>query len=194
MEAARPAAVTRRRRTGAKHAALGDDRVDQSAGVTSKAGLCTGDAAGAVGRPPAWRSSSAGRSSIAIRPPSASTGSTVDGGRGHAERDAVVPGQDGQRVRADLVGGVAVGGDAVGAGDDQVDLAALHDAPAATSRDEPVRDALPGHLPRGEPGTLHQRARLVDPHQRTRPARGRRGSRPGPCHSLQWRGRRHCSG
>src|SRR3990172_5699716 len=42
------------------------------------------------------------------------------------ERHAVGPGEDGDAVGADLVGHVAVGGDPVGPGDDQIDPARLH--------------------------------------------------------------------
>ena len=43
--------------------------------------------------------------------------------RGDVERDVVLARQDGDAVGADLVRGVAVGGDPVGADDDEVDLA-----------------------------------------------------------------------
>src|SRR5207253_9327180 len=68
----------------------------------------------------------------------------VDGraGRRHVERDAVVAGEHGQPIGADLVGGIAVGGDAVGAGDDEVDEALLHHVGGRHVRDEPVGNAL----------------------------------------------------
>ena len=43
-------------------------------------------------------------------------------GRGDVERDAVLLRQHGDGVGADLVGDVAVGGDAIGADDHEIDL------------------------------------------------------------------------
>jgi hypothetical protein len=66
-------------------------------------------------------------------------GREVDGagGGGDVERDAVGLGGEGHGVGADLVGDVAVGGDAVGADDHQVDLAAgfIHHAERAVGED-----------------------------------------------------------
>ena len=72
-------------------------------------------------------------------------------------------GQDGQRVRADLVGGVAVRGDPVRADEDDVDLAAGHQVPGGHVGDERVRHAGLGQLPGRQPGALQVRPRLVDP-------------------------------
>ena len=71
--------------------------------------------------------------------------------RGDVERNAVVAGEHRHRVGADLVGGVAVGRDAVRAGHDQVHLAALHHEAGHHVGDQPVRDAFLDELPRGEP-------------------------------------------
>ena len=73
-------------------------------------------------------------------------------------------GEHGERVCADLVRGVAVRGDAVGAGDDQVDLAARHQRRRGAVGDHGVRDAGRLELPGGEPRALEQRPRLVDEH------------------------------
>src|SRR5450756_2185049 len=88
----------------------------------------------------------------------------VDGGerRGDVERDAVLFGQHRDGVRADLVGRVAVGGDAVGADDHAVHGAALDEVPGHVVADEAVRDALDAELPGREPGALQPGARLVD--------------------------------
>src|SRR6185369_11972004 len=66
----------------------------------------------------------------------------VDGavGRRHVEGDVVVLGQDGQAVGADLVGHVALGGDAVRAHDDHLDLARLHQRGGRAVGDEGVGD------------------------------------------------------
>ena len=68
-----------------------------------------------------------------------------------------------ESVRADLVGGVAVRGDAVGAGDHAVDLTARHQRGSGRVDDHRMRDARLLELPRGQARTLEQRARLVDP-------------------------------
>ena len=72
--------------------------------------------------------------------------------------------EHGERVRADLVRGVAVRRDAVGAGDDQVDLAARHHRRRGGVGDHRVRDAGCLELPGGEARALEQRPRLVDEH------------------------------
>ena len=97
-----------------------------SAGVTSKAGFRTSVPAGAMRTPRTIRTSSALRSSIGMAAPSGVSRSTELVGARDVERDAVASREDGQRVRADLVGRVAVGGHPVGADDDDVDLATRH--------------------------------------------------------------------
>ena len=69
-------------------------------------------------------------------------------GCGDVERDPVTGRQDGQRVRAHLVGRVAVGGHPVRPDDDGVDLAARHQVAGRDIRDEGVRHARPGPAPR----------------------------------------------
>ena len=71
------------------------------------------------------------------------------------------PGQQGDAVGADLVGRVAVGGDPVGADDDQLDLALLHHLGGHVVADQGDGDAPPLQLPGGQPGPLEQRPGLV---------------------------------
>ena len=72
--------------------------------------------------PPWWVTSTGERSSMGMASPVGVA--SVDGGPGSGavERDAVLFGEDGDVVGADLVGDVAVGGDAVCADDDGLDL------------------------------------------------------------------------
>ena len=92
--------------------------------MTSKAGLRAGKRA---------VTSAASRSSIGISAPVGGRRSSVERRRDDVERDAVVRGEHGEAVRADLVRGVAVRRDPVGAGDDAVDLAAAIRCAAAES-------------------------------------------------------------
>ena len=85
------------------------------------------------------------------------------GRRADVERDAVPRREDGQRVRADLVGGVAVGRDPVRPDEDDVDLAAGHQVPGGHVGEQRVRHAGLGQLPGRQPGALEVRPRLVDP-------------------------------
>ena len=97
----------------AENAALGDDSGDVLCGRDVEGGIADADAvrrelfAGVV------RDFDGGALLDGDRV--AGRSGEVDGGpgRGHIERDAVLPGQDGDVVGADLVGGVTVGGDAV---------------------------------------------------------------------------------
>ena len=88
---------------------LGDDRRDQRRRRDVEGGVAhaaTRRARSGGRRRPRPRPGA--RSSIGIAAPSASPASTVEVGRDDVERHAVVVRQHGQRVRADLVGGVAV--------------------------------------------------------------------------------------
>ena len=69
---------------------------------------------------------------------------------------------EGEGVGADLVGDVAVGGDAVGADDDGVHEAAGDDTGGGAIDDDLVRDAFRGQLPRGQARALEERAGLID--------------------------------
>ena len=76
------------------------------------------------------------------------------GGRGDVERDAVFFGEDGQGVGANLVGSVAVGGNAVGAGDDAGNLALPHQDAGGGIGHQRGRNAQLLELPGGEAGAL----------------------------------------
>ena len=102
----------------------------RSAGVTSKAGFRAGKRS---------VSSAGSRSSMGISAPVLVA--KVDGrGRGnHVEGNLVEPGEHRERIRPDLVRRIAVGSDAIGAGDDQVDLARSHQRCGRGVRDHRVR-------------------------------------------------------
>ena len=68
-----------------------------------------------------------------------------------------------ERVRPDLVRGVAVRRDPIGADEDHVDVASGHERPGGHVRDERVPHAGLLELPCRQPGALEVRPRLVDP-------------------------------
>ena len=74
-------------------------------------------------------------------------------------------GEHGHAVGADLVRGVAVGGDAVGAHHHEVDLAPRHDRRGRHVGDDGVGDSLARQFPRGEPRPLEHGPRLPGPHR-----------------------------
>ena len=78
------------------------------------------------------------------------------------------------RVRADLVGDVAVGGHAVAADDDRVDLAAAHEPRGGAVDEQLVGDAGAPQLPDRQPRALQQRPRLAREHRQLA-ARGELG-------------------
>ena len=84
--------------------------------------------------------------------------------RRHIERHVVVMREHGQPVRADLVGEVTVGADAVCPHDDRVHHALLHERAGHGVADERVRHARLPELPRGQAGALGYGPRLVDPY------------------------------
>jgi hypothetical protein len=65
-------------------------------------------------------------------------------------RNAVVGAGQRLEIGADLVGDVAVGGDAVGADDHRVDLALAHQDAGGVVGDQGVRHAVLGQFPGGE--------------------------------------------
>ncbi len=114
--------------------------------------------------------------------------------RGDVERHVVRVRHHRHRVRADLVGDVAVRRDPVGADDDEVDVALAHERPGHALGDHGRRHVVAHQLPRREARALKERARLVGEHlRRPCPARPRRGSRRARCRSRPSRARRHCS-
>ena len=137
--------------------------VMSSAGVTSNAGFRTSVSGGAMRTPRNVRTSSAARSSIRMSAPLG--GRQVDraGRSADVERHPVPCRQDRQRVRADLVGGVAVGRHPIGADQDDVHLATRHQVPGGHIGEQRVRDAGLGQLPGRQAGSLEIRTGLVDP-------------------------------
>ena len=79
------------------------------------------------------------------------------------ERQPVVRCEHGEPIGADLVRGVAVRRDPVGARDDEIDVAAAHERGGRTVGDHRVRDAELLELPGGQARALEQRPRLADP-------------------------------
>jgi hypothetical protein len=90
-------------------------------------------------------------------------GGEIDGGPGggDVEGDAVFPGEDGDVIGADLVGDVSVGGDAVGADDDGLDLALAHEAGGHVVAEHGGGDAVVHQLPRSETRALEEGAGFV---------------------------------
>ena len=80
------------------------------------------------------------------------------------ERDVVVASRDRECIRPDLVGGIPVGRDPVGTGEDAVHVAGRHQRRSCGVDDHGEGDAERSELPRGQPGALQERARLVHPH------------------------------
>ncbi len=112
-------------------------------------------------------------------------------GGGDVKRDPVGARQDGQGVGPDLVGRVAVGGDPVGADDDQIDLSLLHEKSRHVVRDQRAGDLFLHHFPGGQSRPLEDGAGFIDidmelfaflpggtDHAEGRPVTGR-GERPG---------------
>ena len=86
-------------------------------------------------------------------------------------------GEHGERIGADLVRRVAVGRDPVGAGHDDVHLAARHHRRRGRVGDHRVRDARCLELPGGQARALQERPRLVDEDPLEQPAFPRRTQR-----------------
>ena len=144
-------------------AVLGDDRRDQRRRRDVEGGIAGREAARQLGRV-----------ALLDRDPGAVRSRAVERRRRRddVERDLVVRGEHGERVCPDLVRRVAVSGDPVGAGDDEVDLAARHERAGGGVGDDGVRDPDPLELPRGEARALEERPRLVDENALEQPALG----------------------
>ncbi len=84
------------------------------------------------------------------------------GGSGDVEGDLVGVCEDGEGVGADFVGGVAVGSDAVGSGDDEVDFLLGHEEAGHAVGDEGGVDAGLGKFPGGEACALEEGSGFVD--------------------------------
>ena len=81
--------------------------------------------------------------------------------RGDVERNLVLAREHRHGVGADLVRGVAVGGDAIGADDDEIDLARAHQRSGHAFGNDRRVDAVTHELPRRQPRALQERPRLV---------------------------------
>ncbi|HEV2871054.1 MAG TPA: hypothetical protein VG409_06485, partial [Actinomycetota bacterium] len=141
------------------------------AGVTSKAGFQTAAASGGQAGP-GDRADLGGRALLDLDG-GAAGGLGVEAGQrpDHVEGDAVGPGQHGQAVGADLVGGVAVGGHPVAADQHGVDQAAGHGRAGGGVGHHRDRDAGGDQLPGGEAGALEQRPGLGGQHLDRLPGR-----------------------
>ncbi len=84
------------------------------------------------------------------------------GGCRHIERDIVRGGGQGQRVGADLVGHVAVGGDPVGAGHDGLHAALAHDLSGHGVADQGHVHPPLLQFPHGQASALEEGPRFVD--------------------------------
>src|SRR6185436_3473468 len=85
-------------------------------------------------------------------------------GGGHVEGHVVGAGHAGEAVGADLVGHVAVPGDAVGADHDRAHLAAAHEEGGHRVGDDFDGDLVLVELPRGQSSALEVGAGLVGEH------------------------------
>ncbi len=114
--------------------------------------------------------------------------------RRHVERNRVLACQHGHAVGADLVRRVAVGRNAIGADDDEIDLPLPHQRPGHVVGDHGRLNAVADQFPGREPRALQKRARLVgkDRDAACRP-RPRRESRRAPCRSRPSPARPRCS-
>ena len=79
----------------------------------------------------------------------------------YVEGDAVLFGQDRDRVGAYLIGGVAVGGDAVGSDDDGLDAALTHEGAGHVVAEDGGGDVVVEEFPCGEARALQVGAGLV---------------------------------
>ena len=73
-------------------------------------------------------------------------------------------GEHGDAIGADLVRGIAIGGDAVGTDDDRLDPATLHEVRRHVVADQRDRHARTLEFERGEARALQQRTRLIREH------------------------------
>ena len=85
------------------------------------------------------------------------------GGEGNVEGEVVVASGEGFEVGADFVGDIAGAGDAVGACDDEVNEAVLHEVAAGVVGDDGVGDVLMSEFPGGESSALIAGAGFIGP-------------------------------
>jgi len=156
----------------AGHALLAHDRGDVAAGRHVEGGIAHGHARG--GHPPSAVMRHLVRGPLLDGDLGAGGDGEIEGrdGGGDVEGDPVLLGQHRHRVGSDLVGDVAVSGDAVGAHHHQVDLAGGHHVAGHVVRDQRGRDPVLGQLPGGETRALQVRAGLVREHAQHVPVAG----------------------
>src|SRR3982074_2876241 len=137
------------------------------AGVTSKAGFSMATPCGVICLPLECVTSVAARCSMGMRAPWAvgrwrgDRGGEGGPGGGDVEGDVVFFCEDGDAVGADLVGDVAVGGDAVCADDDGLDAALQHERGGHVVAEDGGGDVVLHQLPRGEARALQEGAGLI---------------------------------
>ena len=153
--------------------------VTSRAGVTSKPGLAAAEPGAAISTSALYRqaagpvifsTSSWLRSSMGMSRPDSQR--PVDGGAGqrHIEGHVVVLRRQRLQIGADLVGDIAIGGDAVGAHDHHVHLARLHVMAAGIVGQDGVRHAMAAQFERGQRGALVARPGFVHPDMQSMPA------------------------
>jgi hypothetical protein len=86
--------------------------------------------------------SSALRCSIGICPTPSEIRKSIVGDGSAIERHAAVVRGERLEVRPDLIADVAIGGDAIGTGDDEIDHSTLHQMTAGIVRDHRMRHAM----------------------------------------------------
>jgi hypothetical protein len=145
----------------AKDAALGDDGGDVLGRGDVEGGVFDGYAVG--GHLLAVGVGDLACVALFDRDAFAGGGLQVEGGPGggNVEGDAVLFGEDGDAVGADLVGDVAVGGDAVSSDDDGLDAAPTHERRGHVVAEDSGGDVVLHELPCGEAGALKEWAGLV---------------------------------
>jgi sugar lactone lactonase YvrE len=140
----------------AQDSALGDDCGNVLCGGYVEGGVADADAVGRKLLPSVVRDFD--RASFFDGNLVPSFGGAVDGGPGSGDvkGDAVLFGQNSDRVSADLVGHVAVGGDAVCAHDHGLDAALTHEAGGHVVAEDGGRNAVGHQLPGGEARALQE--------------------------------------
>ena len=183
------------RRTGGGHAALGDDRRDVRRRGDVERWVAHAHALGRHPVPAHVRDLA--RVPLLDRDVRPIGDAQVDGreGRRHVEGHAVLARQHRHRVGADLVGRVAVGGDAVGSHHHVGHQVAAQEVPGHVVGDQLGRDALVQQFPGRQPRALQKGPGLVDEDVHVGDgARRRRGSPPARCRSRPSPGLPRCSG
>ncbi len=90
-------------------------------------------------------------------------------------------GQNRHAIRADFVGHIAVGGNAVGPDNDQIHSALLHEITCHAIRNQRHRNRIALQFPSGEPRALEKRPGLIRQHLYLAPGKMRRPNHPQRC-------------